>query len=173
MTSNEIITIIISIGALSVSLATLYFSLFYKKIAIIGSLLAWNQQHATNVENHDPLTADVEFSLTNTGNRELLIREVEIDFEDEPTNEIVPIVRSKEIPCVIKPSQIMLVRFDVPLLFMKIIASKNQKMLIRFQVITPDGKFHFLDKYLEPFAGDNNWEYDKQNWQPFTFKIKI
>jgi len=42
MTTNEVITICISVAALIVSLTTLYFTVFYKKIAAIGRLIAWN-----------------------------------------------------------------------------------------------------------------------------------
>lgn len=165
MTNNEIITICISTAALLVSLATLYFTVFYKKIALIGFLLAWNQQHATTEGEHDPLKADVEFSLSNTGNRELLVRDVEVNWERPPNNDITPILSCKEIPCVIKPSQILLVRFDVPLLFMKRISNLNQKIQIRFQVVSPEGKLYFLDKYLTPCTDD--MEYDKDDWRPF------
>lgn len=170
MTNNEIITTCISIAALLVSLATLYFSVFYKKIGLIGCLQAWNQQNATKGGNHDPLKIDIEFSMSNIGNRELLIRDVEVNWEKPPKNDMTPILSSKEIPCVLKPSQILLIRFDVPVLFMKWLSDLNQKLQIRFHVVSPEGKLYFLDKYLTPYTNDNEMEYDKDDWKPFRLE---
>jgi len=109
---------------------------------------------------------DVEFSLSNTGNRELLIHDVEVNWERPPKSDITPILSSAEIPCVIVPSEILLVRFDVPLLFMKRLSNMNQKLQIRFQVVSPVGRLYFLDKYLTPYTIDG-MEYDKNDWKPF------
>jgi hypothetical protein len=167
LTSNEIITICISVAALLVSLITLYYSIFYKKIALVGCLLSWNHPYPQNDDaEKNVLVADVEFALSNTGNRELLIKEVEIDWENPPKKAITHIIFTKDLPCVLKPSQISLIRFGVPILFMKQIENLNQKLLIRFQVISPNGKLHFLSKYVTPCTGDSDW--NEADWKPFT-----
>jgi hypothetical protein len=167
LTSNEIITISISIAALIVSLVTLYYSVFYKKIALIGTMLSWNRPNPQEDEKKEKrLDVNVEFALSNIGNRELLIKEVEVDWENPPENALVPYIFPEEIPCVLKPSQIKLIEFKVPLFFMKQIKNQNQKLVIRFQTISPNGKTYFLSKHLTPYTDDMEWI--AEDWKPFT-----
>lgn len=73
MEAKDIITLTISGGALAVSLISLYFSLFHKRFSLIGTLAAWNPR----TENFESSQA-CEIAISNTGNRELVLREIEI-----------------------------------------------------------------------------------------------
>jgi len=108
--------------------------------------------------------------LSNTGNRELLVSYIEIDWERPPKVSITPIVSSNEIPCVLKPSQMLLVRFEILYSFLHDISDFNQKLLVRFHVISQEGEFYFLEKLLEPFLNDGEERDNEDDFKPFVLK---
>jgi hypothetical protein len=145
MTTNEIITICIASAALLVSLVTMYFTHFHKKLGLIGCLAAYNTESDSN-----PLYGNYEFSLSNTGNRELLVWEAQLDLVGAIGQYTVPEVPSSELPTVIKPGQILLLSFGIPVLFMRNAAKSGYKVLVRFHGFSPEAKSFFLSKCLVP-----------------------
>jgi len=160
MTINEIITICISGAALSVSLVTLYFTYFHKKLGLIGCLAAYNTE-----SDSDPLLGNYEFSLSNSGNKELLVREAQLDLVGATGQYIVPEVLSSELPVVIKPGQMHLLRLGIPGLFMRNAAKSGDKVLLRFHVFSPEARSFFLSKELKLL--NEELEIDAKGWEPF------
>jgi hypothetical protein len=143
MTMNEIIAICFSSGALLVSLTTLHFTFFRKKLSLIGCLAAYNSPF-----DDDPESGSYEFCLSNTGNRELLVREAMVDYVDVPEHYLSPMINSAELPAVLKPNQMLLVKVRLLHLFMKNAAKKGYKVLVQFCVYSPDGKLYMYLKSL-------------------------
>jgi hypothetical protein len=160
MTTNEIITICIASAALLVSLVTMYFTHFHKKLGLIGCLAAYNTESDSN-----PLYGNYEFSLSNTGNRELLVWEAQLDLVGAIGQYTVPEVPSSELPTVIKPGQILLLSFGIPVLFMRNAAKSGYKVLVRFHGFSPEAKSFFLYKELKPL--NEELEIDAKGWEPF------
>lgn len=144
MTNGEVIAVCISIGALCISLATLYLSFFHKKISLIGTLASCNVPIDENVE------LELEYSLGNTGNQELLAREINLEVDDEGESHGVPVIEINEIPAVIRPGEIKLVRFKLPLKHFLVPLSREKKaLLIFFEIHSPNGKQYRLSHRFE------------------------
>ena len=157
---NQIITICFSIGALLVSLTTLYFTFFRKKLSLIGCLAAYNSPF-----DDEPMSGNYEFCLSNTGNRELLVREAMVDYVDAPEHYLSPMINTAELPAVLKSNQMLLVKVRLPHLFMKNAARKGYKILVRFCVYSPEGKFYMVSKELEPLSQE--LDINPEGWKPF------
>ena len=161
MTANEIITICISSLALLVSVATLYFTYFHKKLGLIGCLASYNTR-----SDSDPLFAEYEFSFSNIGNKELLIREAQLDLANVTESYFVPEISSADLPVVLKPGQMLLLRLGIPSLFMRNAAKSGHKILVQFHVFSPEAKSFLLSKELTPLNEDD-LEIDAEGWKPF------
>jgi len=66
----------------------------------------WHPEDGDNVE--------LEYSLGNTGNTELLIREVFLEIFPSDGSALVPEVEIREIPDVILPGKIKILKFELP-----------------------------------------------------------
>ena len=163
MTTTEIITICFSSIALLVSFLTVYYNFFRKKLSFIGCLAAYNSPF-----DEEPMIGNYEFSLSNNGNRELLVREVMVDYMDAPDHFLSPMIKINEIPAVIKPSQILLVKVPLSHNFMKIAAKEGFKVLIQFCVFSPDGKNYIVPKLLEPLTQE--LDINPDGWKPFKME---
>ncbi|WP_417446983.1 hypothetical protein [Kangiella sp.] len=109
METKDIITLVISGGALTISIISLYFSLFHKRTSLVGTLTAWNPR--TEVYDNSQIC---EISVSNTGNRELVLREIDIMSYPEMEAELSPVLESEQIPFVLKPGEIKLFTFPIP-----------------------------------------------------------
>jgi hypothetical protein len=160
MTTNEVLTIIISSAALLVALTTLYFTFFHKWLGLIVCLAAYK----TESEN-DPMCGNYEFSLSNTGNRELLVREAFLDLEGATGDSLVPEVSNSLLPVVMKPGQMLLMSFDIPNLFMRNVANSGNKVIFRFHVFSPEGKAYLPSTTIEII--NEELEIHTNGWKPF------
>ena len=163
MTTIEIITICFSSIAFLVSILTVYYNFFRKKLSLVGCLASYNSSF-----DDDIMICNFEFSLSNNGNRELLVKEVMVVYTDAPDHFLSPVIKSNEIPAIIKPNQILLVKVPVPLHFMKIAAKEGFKVLIQFYVFSPDGENYIVPKLLEPLTQE--LDINSGGWKPFKMK---
>ncbi|MFC1577603.1 hypothetical protein ACFL36_01195 [Thermodesulfobacteriota bacterium] len=163
MTTNEIIALCLSGAAFLVSFTTLYFTIFHKKLALIGCLTAYKTESDNN-----KLLGDYEFSLSNTGNKELLVREIQVDLIGASGNYIVPEIYSTEIPAVLKPGQIFLLNICLPSLFMRNATKSGHKVSIQFHVLSPKAKLYIVSKELE-FLNEE-LEINSEGWKPFRLR---
>jgi hypothetical protein len=105
MTTAEIVTTVLSVLALVVSLVTLYLTYFYEQVKLVGCLAKYW------VDEPDSLIGVVfDFAFSNTGNKDLLIREAMVEVPQQP-GAIVPEIECKEIPMVIKPDHVALINW--------------------------------------------------------------
>lgn len=160
MTTVNILTLIMSSVAILLSGLTFYFNFFHKKVSLIGTLLSF----ATEAPD-DPMHMEFECSLGNTGNRELLIRDIDVDLIGADTNKgfLVPEIVSKEIPSIIKPGQILLVKFLLPRLFVNEAAKNGCSIKLDFDVVSSCSKHYVASKILKPtlreeFLMENSWQ---------------
>jgi hypothetical protein len=159
----DIVSNCLAAAALTVSLVSLYFSLFHKRISLIGTLAAWNPR-TDRVERCQVC----EISLSNNGNRELLLRELEILSLPEREDELFPIIECDNIPAVIKPGEIKLVTFGVPNLYLQKLASEGRLIRLNFHIFTTDAKLRIATKDLCPISDEV--EIPKSDWNPFKLK---
>jgi len=163
LTTIDIITISISIVALLVSLITVYFSFFRKKLSFIGCLTAFH-----TLSKNDPMKGRFEFSLSNNGNRELLVRDIIIDLVNAPNGMLLPVIDSEEIPIVLKPGQIVLSNIELPNLFLHKVAESDSIVLFNFQVYSPDGKLFIATKEIK--FNNKDLEIGNNQWKPFKME---
>ena len=140
---------------------SLYFSTWHKRVSLVGSLVSW-----TSDSPDDERAAICEISLSNTGNQELLVREAHVEPENWG-DELVPQIKSPDIPQVIKPGSVVLFKLPIPTLFMEQLANNNRKIILKFEIITPKADTKFATKKLSPFNGG---EVSEQDWKPFKLK---
>jgi len=150
MTTNEIITLIISGLAFVISGASFYFSFFYRKTSLIGNLLIYT----TDFEGHG--SVDCEFSFSNTGNKEILLRGVDIDLIKWEYGDLVPKILSPQLPIVIKPGGVSLVKLSIPKYFCEKLSHKQKEFSLDFSVISSDGTQYFATLILMPMIIDED-----------------
>ena len=160
MELEAIIAILISGVALGVSAISLYFTLFHKKVALIGCLAAYKTE-----ADEDALAAEFAFSLANTGNRELLVQEVAIDVVGSGGGDLVPELESTRIPTVLKAGEIKLVVLQIPARFMRNAAHAKQKLQLEFHIFAPDGQLRLTTKLLDIISEE--LVLSEECWKPF------
>lgn len=163
MTTNEWLTLTISFAALIVSGVTLYVTYFHKKVGAIGCLAAYSTE-----SKKDSLSGTYEFSVLNTGNTEILVREVGVDLIGRSGNYLVPEIDTPSLPAVLKPGQIVLVSIDIPCLFMRDAIASGHGAEIRFHVFSHEAKSFVLSKQIALL--NEKLEIDTAGWTPFFLR---
>lgn len=158
-----IITIAFSGGALIVSIISLYYSLFRKRISLVGCLAAWNPR--TELQEN---TQVCDITLSNTGTRELLLREIEVLSSPERDGEIFPALEVEEVPAVIKPGEIRLIKLPIPNFYLGQLAARHQKLKLEFHIYTTDAKLKIASKELTPPINDTT--IPQRDWKPFKLR---
>jgi len=108
-----------------------------------------------------------EFALSNIGNQELLLRDVHVEPENWKEKEGVPVIKTKDVPVVIKPGTVKLLKIPVLRGFISRLASDNRILNFRFEFITPKAEIRNANKTV-----NSNLELDskKKSWKPFKLK---
>lgn len=163
MEAKDIITLTISGGALAVSLVSLYFSLFHKRISLVGTLAAWNPR-AENFENSQVC----EVAISNTGNRELVLREIEILSFPEIEGELFPVLESEQVPAVLKPGEMKLLTFPVPDHYLQKLAKENRALRLNFHIFTTEATLKLATKDLTPPV--SGADIPESDWKPFKLQ---
>lgn len=163
MEAKDIITLIISGGALVVSLISLYFSLFYKRISLVGTLAAWNPR-TENFENSQVC----EIAISNTGNRGLVLREIEILSFPEIDGELFPVLESELIPAVLKPGEMKLLTIPIPDLYLQKLVKGNRVLRLNFHIFTTEASLKLATKDLTPPVGGA--DIPESDWKPFKLQ---
>ena len=148
MTTNEIITLIISGSAFALSGVSIYLSFFYKKISAIGNLIVYK----TDFDEHG--SVDCVFSFSNNGNKEILLRSVDIDLINWEEGELVPEISSSQLPAVIKSGGVSLVELSIPKYFCEALSHKQKEFSLNFNVISSDGTQYSASLTLRPMVID-------------------
>src|SRR5688572_28806838 len=124
MSAAEIVTSGLSVLALVVSLATLYLTYFRNKVEVVGVLAeCWFDEPSSLVD------AVLDFALSNSGNKDVLIRKCAIELQDRPRG-IVPELECKDLPIVLKPDQVALVKLEIPQLFLRNAAKSKTPVVV-------------------------------------------
>lgn len=152
-------SIAISLGALSVSLLTLYLTFLRKSIRLVGTLAAI---YIPDEEMSDP--AKVEVAFSNTGNLELLIREV-IAERVPRKSELVPEAETQHLPTVIKPGQVVLIQLELPHRYLRDVAGNEDALRLEFEVIDPYANIRGLGKDIGFETG--TLDATESAWEPF------
>lgn len=148
----DIAALIISLLAVGISGFTFYFNHFHKKVSIVGALVSTG----VAAEEQRPY-AEHEYSLSNTGNQELVVRDFLVEASDQKLAQAFPTPTSKDLPVVIRPGEVKLVRLKVSIPKTK----EDHRDTIVFRIFAPNGKSHFLrhnirideDAEDDPFGG--------------------
>jgi hypothetical protein len=162
MTMIEIFALLISGAALAVSLVSLYFSTWHKKTSLIGCLVS-----SGSYLDEDETQDVYEFALSNTGNQALLLREVHVQPVDWKEKELVPVPEIKDIPSVIEPDAVRLIKVPVSNKFINSLAEQSRDFNIIFEFITPKAEVKNATKTII-----SNLELDekKESWEAFILE---
>jgi len=160
-TMTDWIAVGISSAALLVSMVSGYFSLFHKRNRLVAVIAAWQIDKDPQV-NH----VRCEVSLANNGNRDLLIRAVEIEYEEKSDSDVLPELEIEEIPSVLKAGELMLLPLELPKRFLSIATQMDLRLALSIHIYTLDGKLMLAKKLLNPVTADS--PPSESDWQPFV-----
>lgn len=158
MNAGALTSIALSVLALLVSGTTLYLTLLRKKAALVGCLLSM-----TTPEVGDADDWNFEFALANTGDVELLIREVDLDL---PTSGTVPEISATALPLVIRPGQVAPLDFGLPNRFCRQVLHSQERVAFNFHIFSSRGSTYVARTLVTLTDGDV--VPPKVNWAPFT-----
>jgi len=168
MTQNEIITIVLSAGALLVSLLTLYFTYFHKRAGLVGVLVG--RKHRISPK----YIYEIEYALSNTGNVQLILKEVKVLIGHSASEmklgaHSVSDSECSDSPAVIEPGNVKLVH----LRFMEDAIAKAKKntgrCFVSFTLISSRGIIYELMHDLTSL-NDYDIETELIAWEPFKLK---
>ena len=162
MTLSEFISIIIASIAIVISFVTLYYSHIRKKISLIGALVSIH--HTEDDSLHDVY----EFSLSNNGNREILVRDIEILHFSNSRSSLVPDIKPEIVPLIIKPGELQLINIKLPKLFMDKALKAGEPVLTQFHVYSTDGKLYLARKEIPSLSKESSL--DDKMWYPFRLQ---
>lgn len=158
MNSGTLASIALSALALLVSGATLYLTLLRKKAALVGCLLSTTTSEVGEADDWN-----FEFALANTGDVELLVREVDLDL---PASGTVPEISAIALPLVIRPSQVVPLDFGLPNRFCRQVLHSQEPVAFNFHVFSSRGATYVARTLVTLTDGDV--VQPKANWMPFT-----
>jgi len=166
MTTNELLTLAISGIALLTSVLSLYLQFIHQRTALVGRLL---RMHTTEGKWESQLT----YSLSNTGNREILLSDVEFlegvsDLGRAHDAYTVLPYNCLDSPCVLKPGEIRLLR--VLLGTSRRGETRERKRFIMFEFTGSTGSVYELLHQVWPVAESPRENKDTKLWKPFTLK---
>lgn len=149
----------ISALALLISIFTLYLTYFRKSASLIGRVASVQVAEKGQI---DPWEFD--FSLSNAGNLELLVKGVmlELDVDD---GRLVPEV-SSELPRVLRPGQIQLIRVSIPSRFIENVAESGRGLNVVFEVFSSKGDSYLPAKVIFG-PGSEAGEFKRDLWKSF------
>ena len=159
MTAADWVTTVLSVTALLVSLTTLYLTYLRKDLKLVGVLAEYW------VDEPNVLMGVVlDFALSNTGNKDLLVRKAAVELVPE-TGGLLPEIECKELPAVVKPDHVTLIKIELPQRFMRNAVNANGNARITFEVFGPGAAQYRLSKVL-PFRG-GELVFTESAWEPF------
>jgi len=158
MDAGNVVATTLSSLALLVSAATLYLTYFRKKAALVGCLAAMSAPEVDDVDNWS-----FEFALSNTGNIELLVREVALE---PPKIGLVPEITPEALPAILKPGEVQLLTLELPNRFCRQPAQIQHGVTFTFHVFSSRGTVYAPRKALGPLREVGGTT--KADWVPFT-----
>jgi len=158
MNPGTVISLVLSAFALLVSGATLYLTLLRKKAALVGCILAMTIPEAVDREDWN-----FEFALANTGDVELLLRDVDVDL---PTGGLVPEIASAACPVVLGPGQVRSLALKLPNKFCRRISQSREPLTFKLHFFSSRGTAYISRASVTLTEG--GIEAPKSNWAPFT-----
>jgi hypothetical protein len=158
----DIVTIWIASLALIVSIISVIKQFFWKSFSFTGSLIQYFSARGAAEANN------FEYSVANTGNVVLIIKEILIDPINPPINFASPIINPNGIPAILKPEQMQMVNINIPALLFESAAHSQFMIRITFIIVSPKGKIYNVPHYIQPEMG--GLEIEKSAWIPFKLK---
>lgn len=157
-------SLIVSSLAFVVSAATFYRTHLRRKAAMLG----WIADTFHDEDDDKPRVAWVRgygFALSNTGTLDLLVRETSVHVCGKDADS-VPEIPLGELPAILKPGEIRLIRLELPHRFVEAMeAAPGVTVSIEFQVYSAHGKLYTPRKRVI-------WGRDQPRdfWAPFALK---
>lgn len=159
MSATETITLVIAALALAVSVFSLYRTYFHTSVDLVGTLASLNVP-----EPGDWVPAVFEFTLSNLGNRELLIRETSVDALPH-REELIPEGETKELPLVLRPGEIRLIRIEVASHWLYELYEEGRQVRFEIEVIGPDASVRGIAKDIS--FTSTGLSVGEEAWSPF------
>ena len=168
MTNNEVVTILLSAVALIVSFVTFYLTYFHKRAGLVGVLVGCRYGLVGLYEN------EVEYALSNTGNLQLVFREIELLVGRSTAGKqseaySVSQFESSDYPAIIEPSHIKLVKLRFKSNQIAEAKKTNERCIVTFTLISSNGKVHELMHDLTDLE-EYNTVASSVVWKPFKLR---
>lgn len=149
-------------NSILISFLALYRTHFYKKVGLLGQIHSWDSDFVLQGQYFNNI---IECSFVNYGNQELLIREVSIASVKD--DNLIPELKTGDIPIVVKPSEIKIIHFSISENFAKVRAEMGENITLNFDVISSDGNVRVLKKELQ--CNQNGLVANNKTFSSFKF----
>nr|WP_319571662.1 hypothetical protein [uncultured Draconibacterium sp.] len=138
LSTIDIITIVLASLALIISIITVIKQFFHKKLAFNACLIQYLSMTGAFEKFY------CEYSIANTGNIELVVKEVSIVPVNPPVNVDIPRITPSNIPCLLKPGQMQMTNITIPARMAQKAIRKKFKIKLNFVVVSPNGKVFYV-----------------------------
>ena len=167
MTTNEIVTICISILALFIALSSLYFQFYYRKTKLNGRLIGVSYGKS----DYD---AELNYSLSNMGNQEILISDIEFLDGNSDLGRAKDGYRKLKYECsdypyVLKPGEIKLTKILIKSSELSDVKEKGNRAFIMFELTSTTGRQYEILHEISELKG-RIYPKETKLWNPFTLK---
>ncbi|ODU93054.1 MAG: hypothetical protein BGP23_14185 [Lysobacterales bacterium 66-474] len=149
---------VLSAFALLVSIATLYLTFLRKKAGLVGCLLTMTAPEIGSAE-----AWGFEFAFANTGDVELLVREVDLAVQ---TDGFVPELSSDALPFVLEPGRVRPLALELPNRFCRWVEQDQQRLTFNFHFFSSRGT-QYVSRMSVTLGADGP-DASKANFAPFT-----
>ena len=159
----DIITILIASIALIISIVTVIRQFFYKKFSFDSCLIF----HESTEGSFSPF--NFEYSVANTGNVVLILREIIIEPINPPKPATTLNIETNNIPMILKPEQLEMVKFNIPRKLLPKNTLKEFKLKVSFIIISPKGDMFSVPHHLN---FNDRKELMDEGWKPFRLNTR-
>jgi hypothetical protein len=165
MTTNEIITFSISTSALFIALASLYVQFFHRKTKLNGRLISVSY-------GKDDFDVELNYSLSNMGNQEILISDIEfLDGNSNRGRAKDGYTRLKDecsdYPYVLKPGEIKLIKVSIKSSELTDVREKGNRAFIMFEFTSTAGRQYEILHEVSELKG-RIYPKETKMWNVFT-----
>ena len=138
----SVVALAVSVIAVAVSGLTLYFSFFHRRAQLVGALVHINEL-TTSV-----FDIELEYVLCNTGNVQLLLKNIEAKKTEAGTDPkvsgvaILQSTHTASLPLVVEPHSTKLVVLRLQRDDLRVAREHSERCFVAFELISARGKFY-------------------------------
>ena len=133
---------------------------FFNRFSFTGCLIS-----NTDIRAMDNSSNSFEFSISNTGKQELIIKSVSLSHFNFFAS--TPKLKTEAFPVLLMPGQMKLVKVNLNWRILELEDGQIPELNLLFTVISQKGKVYFINKLISYEQVNNTISLSKSVWVPF------